>query len=144
MPDRRDRYRGALLGLAAGDAVGTTLEFISPGSFEPIEDMVGGGPFDLEPGQRTDDTSMVLCLAASSLEHSTARTGSRDDGPISWLGEKKSSSWPMRFCQEGVNRALNRAVLRIDNSPCRDPLPRTARGSKLTSERRKTSCKGGK
>ena len=64
-PDRRERYRGALLGLAAGDAVGTALEFRPPGSFEPMEDMVGGGPFDLEPGQWTDDTSMALCLAAS-------------------------------------------------------------------------------
>lgn len=65
LPDERDRHRGALLGLAAGDAVGTTLEFARRGSFEPIEDMVGGGPFGLEPGQWTDDTSMALCLAAS-------------------------------------------------------------------------------
>lgn len=66
--DRLDRYRGALLGLAVGDAVGTTLEFKSPGSFVPINDMVGGGPFDLEPGQFTDDTSMALCLAESLIE----------------------------------------------------------------------------
>ena len=36
---------GALLGLAAGDAVGTTLEFKRPGTFEPISDLIGGGPF---------------------------------------------------------------------------------------------------
>ena len=63
-----ERYRGALLGLAAGDAVGTTLEFEPPGSFTPITDMVGGGPFNLQPGQWTDDTSMALCLAASLTE----------------------------------------------------------------------------
>ena len=63
--DTKDRYRGCLLGLAAGDAVGTTLEFKPPGSFKPIRDMVGGGPFDLAPGQWTDDTSMALCLAES-------------------------------------------------------------------------------
>lgn len=63
-----ERYRGALLGLAAGDALGTTLEFCRPGTFEPITDMVGGGPFSLEPGQWTDDTSMALCLAESILE----------------------------------------------------------------------------
>ena len=62
------RYRGALLGLAAGDALGTTLEFRAPGSFAPIDDMVGGGPFHLQPGQWTDDTSMALCLAASLVE----------------------------------------------------------------------------
>jgi ADP-ribosyl-[dinitrogen reductase] hydrolase len=57
-----------MLGLAVGDAVGTTVEFSSPGSFEPITDMVGGGPFGLEPGQWTDDTSMALCLAESLIE----------------------------------------------------------------------------
>ena len=67
-PGMRDRFRGCLLGLAAGDALGTTLEFRSPGSFEPINDMVGGGPFGLEPGQWTDDTSMALCLATSLVE----------------------------------------------------------------------------
>ena len=62
-----DRYRGALLGLAAGDALGTTVEFSHPGTFKPLTDIVGGGPFDLEPGQWTDDTSMALCLAESLL-----------------------------------------------------------------------------
>jgi ADP-ribosylglycohydrolase len=60
-----DRYRGCLLGMAAGDALGTTLEFTRPGQFEPLTDMVGGGPFDLKAGEWTDDTSMALCLAES-------------------------------------------------------------------------------
>lgn len=62
-----ERYRGSLLGLACGDAVGTTVEFRSRGSFAPVTDMVGGGPFALRPGQWTDDTSMALCLAESLL-----------------------------------------------------------------------------
>ena len=61
------RARGALVGLAVGDALGTTNEFQPAGSFEPISDMVGGGVFRLEPGQWTDDTSMALCLADSLL-----------------------------------------------------------------------------
>ncbi len=52
----QDRFRGCLLGLAAGDAVGTTVEFRPRGSFQPLTDLVGGGPFHLEPGQWTDDT----------------------------------------------------------------------------------------
>jgi ADP-ribosyl-[dinitrogen reductase] hydrolase len=64
----RDRYRGALLGLAVGDALGTTVEFKAPGTFKPITDLVGGGPFSLKPGQWTDDTSMALCLAESLIE----------------------------------------------------------------------------
>lgn len=63
----QDRYRGALVGLACGDAIGTTVEFAARGSFAPLTDMVGGGPFDLQPGQWTDDTSMALCLAHSLL-----------------------------------------------------------------------------
>jgi ADP-ribosylglycohydrolase len=64
----RDRYVGCLLGLAVGDALGTTLEFRPRGSFEPLTDLIGGGPFGLKPGQWTDDTSMALCLAESLLE----------------------------------------------------------------------------
>jgi ADP-ribosyl-[dinitrogen reductase] hydrolase len=62
-----DRAVGALLGLACGDAVGTTVEFRTRGTFEPITDMVGGGPFRLRAGEWTDDTSMALCLAESIL-----------------------------------------------------------------------------
>ena len=68
IPDQKMRYQGCLLGLAAGDAVGTTVEFKARGSFTPLTDMVGGGPFRLKPGQWTDDTSMALCLAYSLLE----------------------------------------------------------------------------
>jgi len=63
-----NRSRGSLLGLAIGDAVGTTVEFSSRGTFPPVTDLTGGGPFHLEPGQWTDDTSMALCLATSLVE----------------------------------------------------------------------------
>ncbi|GAB4251803.1 MAG: ADP-ribosylglycohydrolase family protein [Deferrisoma sp.] len=68
MNSEEDRFAGCLLGLAVGDAVGTAVEFRPPGTFEPVTDMTGGGPFGLEPGQWTDDTSMALCLADSLLE----------------------------------------------------------------------------
>jgi len=63
-----DRFRGCLLGLAVGDAVGTTLEFKAREEFSPISDMVGGGPFRLNAGEWTDDTSMALCLATSLVD----------------------------------------------------------------------------
>jgi ADP-ribosylglycohydrolase len=62
------RYRGCLLGLAAGDALGAAVEFSAPGSFAPLGGMTGGGPFNLRAGQWTDDTSMALCLAESLAE----------------------------------------------------------------------------
>jgi ADP-ribosyl-[dinitrogen reductase] hydrolase len=64
----RDRARGALLGLAVGDAVGTTVEFQPRDSYEPLSDLVGGGPFNLNPGEWTDDTAMALALGHSLLE----------------------------------------------------------------------------
>lgn len=68
MGTERERFRGCLLGLACGDAVGTTVEFCPRNSFLPVADMVGGGPFHLNPGEWTDDTSMALCLASSLVE----------------------------------------------------------------------------
>jgi ADP-ribosyl-[dinitrogen reductase] hydrolase len=66
------RARGALLGLAVGDALGTTLEFKWPEVTPlparvtgPHRDITGGGPFHLAPGEVTDDTQMACCLAAS-------------------------------------------------------------------------------
>lgn len=64
------RALGSLLGLAVGDALGTTNEFkvltappfpeLAPG---PLDDVVGGGPFKLAAGEVTDDTQMAAALA---------------------------------------------------------------------------------
>jgi ADP-ribosyl-[dinitrogen reductase] hydrolase len=58
-----DRAIGALVGLAVGDALGTTLEFKPRDSYQPLTGIVGGGPFGLEAGEWTDDTAMALALA---------------------------------------------------------------------------------
>jgi len=63
-----NKFKGSLLGLAVGDALGVPLEFQSPGTFEPVTDMIGGGMFGLKPGEWTDDTSTALCLAQSLIE----------------------------------------------------------------------------
>jgi len=71
-PPSQERSRGALLGLAVGDALGATLEFSEPRAPPfptlargPHREVLGGGPFRLVPGQVTDDTQMACCLAAS-------------------------------------------------------------------------------
>ena len=66
--DVLERAQGALIGLALGDALGTTLEFSARDTLPPVTELVGGGPFGLAPGAWTDDTSMALCLADSLLE----------------------------------------------------------------------------
>lgn len=63
----QDRAQGAFMGLAMGDAVGTTLEFASRDSRPLLIDMVGGGPFRLQAGEWTDDTAMAVALADSLL-----------------------------------------------------------------------------
>ncbi|MBB3799909.1 hypothetical protein FHR53_001642 [Xanthomonas arboricola] len=63
---QRARFRGCLLGLAVGDALGTTLEFCAPGSFTPIDDMRGGGPFALQAGQHRHPISSVAPYAHRS------------------------------------------------------------------------------
>lgn len=64
-----DRAVGTLVGLAVGDALGATLENSKRDAAPPVSDIVGGGPFDLRPGEWTDDTAMALCLADSILHN---------------------------------------------------------------------------
>jgi len=86
LPRLRDRYRGALLGLACGDAVGTTVEFQPRDSFAPLQGMVGGGPFALAPGRWTDDTSMALCLAESLVTQSGFDAADQMARYANWYG----------------------------------------------------------
>jgi ADP-ribosyl-[dinitrogen reductase] hydrolase len=58
---RQDRVAGALVGMAAGDALGAGYEFCSP-PFDTI-DLIGGGLGDFAPGEWTDDTAMAVCIA---------------------------------------------------------------------------------
>jgi ADP-ribosylglycohydrolase len=64
----RDRFLGAFIGLAVGDALAAATQFRNPGTFTAVGDLLGGGPFDLPRGAWSDDTSMALCLAESLLE----------------------------------------------------------------------------
>jgi ADP-ribosyl-[dinitrogen reductase] hydrolase len=63
-----DRAVGALVGLAVGDALGTSVEFMGRGQFLPVTGMRGGGVFQLAPGEWTDDTSMALALGEAMLQ----------------------------------------------------------------------------
>ncbi len=85
-----ERYRGSLPGLAAGDALCTTVEFTKPGGFEPLTDIAGGGPFGLQAGERTDDTFMALCLAESLVEN-------RGFDPAVWLRPDRDPERPVRL-----------------------------------------------
>lgn len=108
-----DKYKGALLGLAIGDALGTTLEFTQPGSFEPLTDMIGGGPFGLAPGQWTDDTSMALCLADSLLHCNGFDAADQMKRYVLWYREGYRSSTGTCF---DIGNATRQALHRFEQT----------------------------
>jgi ADP-ribosyl-[dinitrogen reductase] hydrolase len=79
-----DRIKGGLFGLAIGDALGGTTEFMSPREIEEaygyLTEIRGGGVWDLDPGEVTDDTMMTLCVAEGILQNPSY--------PIEAIGEQ--------------------------------------------------------
>jgi ADP-ribosylglycohydrolase len=108
-----ERFRGCLLGLAAGDALGTTLEFQTPGTFSPLDDMLGGGPFGLQPGQWTDDTSMALCLAASLVERQTFDPLDQMQRYVRWYRQGYMSSTGRCF---DIGNTVREALARFERT----------------------------
>ena len=107
------RYRGSLLGLAVGDALGTPLEGLPPGSFEPVSSMTGGGSHGLEPGHWTDDTSMALCLAESLLERRGFDPVDQLSRYVRWYREGHLSSTGYCF---GMGSTTREAITRFEKS----------------------------
>jgi ADP-ribosyl-[dinitrogen reductase] hydrolase len=92
MNNQLNKCKGALLGLAIGDALGTAVEFLKPGTFEPITDIVGGGVLNLAAGKWTDDTSMALCLADSLIEKGEFDAFDQLEKYYKWFTEGYNSS----------------------------------------------------
>jgi ADP-ribosyl-[dinitrogen reductase] hydrolase len=104
-----DRYRGCLIGLAVGDALGASVEFMRPGTFDPVKDIEGGGAFGLSPGQWTDDTSMALCLAESLIERKGFDPVDQLERYVRWYREGHLSSTGDCFGMGGtVHQSLKR------------------------------------
>ena len=93
----RDRYLGALLGLAAGDALGAAVQYRVPGSFTPLGDLLGGGPFEMPRGAGPT-TRPWLCAsprAWSSVVNSMQPTRWRaiDAGSAKATSRAPGSAW---------------------------------------------------
>jgi ADP-ribosyl-[dinitrogen reductase] hydrolase len=114
---KRERALGAVLGLAVGDALGTTVEFQARGTFPPVTGMTGGGPFNLKPGEWTDDTSMALCLL-DSLAHDP-RLDERDlmDRFVRWWRHGENSVTGRCF---DIGNATRAALARYERTS--DPI----------------------
>ena len=108
-PSLESRALGAYLGLAVGDALGATVEFLTPGEIRQqhgeLRDIVGGGWLRLKPGAITDDTQMSLALGDAILE-----AGGWDLQTIAehWLAWLKSKPIDVgNTCRRGITRYLN-------------------------------------
>ncbi|RAK20382.1 ADP-ribosylglycohydrolase [Anoxybacillus vitaminiphilus] len=79
-----DRIKGGLFGVAIGDALGATTEFMSAeeirGTYGKVTDIIGGGWLDLLPGEVTDDTAMTIAVAKGIIRNK--------ENPIAAIGEE--------------------------------------------------------
>jgi ADP-ribosylglycohydrolase len=120
------RYRGSLLGLAVGDALGVPLEFKKPGTFSPVNDLVGGGVFGLAAGQWTDDTSMALCLAESLVERRGFDAMDQLDRYLRWYLDGYLSSTGKCFAIGNTVREALERFAQTPNAYCGSNHPRSA------------------
>jgi ADP-ribosyl-[dinitrogen reductase] hydrolase len=106
--NRAGQYIGSLLGLALGDALGTTLEFKKRGTFDPITDIVGGGPYHLQPGEWTDETSMAMCLAESLIASKGFNAIDQMNRYLDW---HENGYWSSRDFCFGISNNMRDALL---------------------------------
>lgn len=101
-----DRALGAYLGFACGDALGATVEFMSPKQIQRRYgvhlDMIGGGWLALEPGQVTDDTQMSLALGQAIIDHQGWNPNAVADRFITWLESDPPDIG--NTCRRGIER----------------------------------------
>ncbi len=117
--DLGDRIGGGLLGVAAGDALGATLEFMRPEEirrrFGVHREIIGGGLFGWRPGQGTDDTDLTWAVLAAYL-----------DGPYTLEGASDNMLDWFHSGPPDVGGATYGALRRLDQS--RDPRTSGATG----------------
>jgi ADP-ribosyl-[dinitrogen reductase] hydrolase len=88
----QERAVGAYLGLAVGDALGATTEFMTPREIREIHGVHrkirGGGWLRLKPGQVTDDTEMSLALGQSILQQREVQAEAVANAFSEWMRGK--------------------------------------------------------
>ncbi|HEY6879320.1 MAG TPA: ADP-ribosyl-[dinitrogen reductase] hydrolase [Polyangiales bacterium] len=103
-----ERALGAYLGLALGDALGATVEFMTPREIVHKHgvhtEIVGGGWLDLPRGAVTDDTEMALALGASILLKEGFDVYAAADAFVAWL--KRGPVDCGHTCRRGIRRYM--------------------------------------
>lgn len=113
LPDVRDRARAAFLGLALGDALGATVEFLTPREIRAEHgvhrEITGGGWLRLKPGQVTDDTEMSLCAARAIAAAGGWSAGGVADAFAAWLKGRPADVGSS--CRAGIRRYILEGTL---------------------------------
>lgn len=126
-----DQYLGCLLGLACGDALGAAVEFAPRGSFIPVTEMRGDGPYNLPPGYWTDDTSMALCLGTSLIEKRGFDPSDQLRRYVDWWLNGTWSSTDECFDIGTITREALRRFNESQDAYCGSVNPKTAGNGSL-------------
>lgn len=112
-PDLYDRALGAYLGLAVGDALGATVEFMLPREiryqYGVHRDIVGGGWLKLHAGRVTDDTEMSLALGNALVTSNGWNANTVADNFVAWLKSKPVDVG--NTCRRGIQRYMQNGSL---------------------------------
>lgn len=88
----REKARASYLGLAIGDALGATVEFMTANEiqveYKVHKDIIGGGWLKLKPGRVTDDTEMSLALGAALLKTQSVDVVAIAESFSDWMRSK--------------------------------------------------------
>ncbi|OGU17989.1 MAG: ADP-ribosyl-[dinitrogen reductase] hydrolase [Geobacteraceae bacterium GWC2_53_11] len=103
-----DRARAAFIGMAIGDALGATVEFMTASEiaskYGTFKDIVGGGWLRLKPGQVTDDTEMALCIGRAIIKNQGWSVEAIADNFAAWLKSRPVDCGDT--CRKGIRAYL--------------------------------------
>src|SRR5919204_619570 len=150
LPDVHDRARAAFLGLAIGDALGATVEFMTPAEIRAAHgvhaDMSGGGWLHLAPGRVTDDTEMSLAIARAVAARGGFELRPVAEALAAWLRGQPADVG--NTCRRGLRRFILDGTLEGPPSAARSRAPTTARrrsrragsSASIAPSRRRSRC----
>lgn len=114
-PEIRQRARAAFLGVAIGDALGATTEFMTPmeirAKYGMLKKIVGGGWLHLKPGRVTDDTQMSLCIARAIRDSRGWNLTAIAENFVAWMKSRPVDIGAT--CARGIGDFMHKGTLEV-------------------------------